>query len=150
MYLVVFAQDNIIHVDIYRCLFLHIPIPIICLFILQMNERCYLMKRLTDTVTHTLHDWKNQNPFFVEVIYFLVALVRELRNCVSIIRIVYWADTLSSQNTDHFIADDGGRNISVYVKEMPVWRKLQMVLSVPYPSSNRPLLFLSWMVSNCK
>ncbi|XP_032077722.1 interleukin-22 [Thamnophis elegans] len=47
----------------------------------MMNERCYLMKRVTDTVTHTLHDWKNQNPFFVEVIYFLVALVKELRNC---------------------------------------------------------------------
>ncbi|XP_060550647.1 interleukin-22 isoform X1 [Pantherophis guttatus] len=45
------------------------------------NERCYLMKRVTDTVTHVLHDLKNPNPNFLEVIYFFAELTRELRDC---------------------------------------------------------------------
>ncbi|XP_026559664.1 interleukin-22 [Pseudonaja textilis] len=45
------------------------------------NEHCYLMKRVTDTVTHVLHDLKNPNPNFREVIYFFAHLTTELRDC---------------------------------------------------------------------
>ncbi|XP_015667938.1 interleukin-22 [Protobothrops mucrosquamatus] len=46
------------------------------------NERCYLMKRITDTVlTHVLYNLKNQYPSLQEVIYFLVHLNAELRDC---------------------------------------------------------------------
>uniref|UniRef100_A0A8C5SA75 Uncharacterized protein n=1 Tax=Laticauda laticaudata TaxID=8630 RepID=A0A8C5SA75_LATLA len=42
------------------------------------NEHCYLMKRVTNTVTHVLHDLKNPNPNFHEVIYFFAHLTAEL------------------------------------------------------------------------
>ncbi|KAG8137856.1 hypothetical protein E2320_003799, partial [Naja naja] len=46
------------------------------------SERCYLMKRVTDTVTHVLHDLKNPNPNFHEVIYFFAHLTAELHGCL--------------------------------------------------------------------
>lgn len=146
-YLFLFAFPAI--VDVRRCLFLHSPISIVCLFILQTNERCYLMKRVTDTVTHVLHDLKNPNPNFLEVIYFFAELTRELRDCVSIIRIVYW-QTLSPvriQTISLQMMVGGKGNASLEKTSNGFY-----LFSIPCSQlfSNRPLLFLSWMISNYK
>ncbi|XP_070611052.1 interleukin-22 [Erythrolamprus reginae] len=47
------------------------------------NEGCYIMKRVTDFFTHTLHRVNNTNPNFLEGIYFFAELSRELGDCKS-------------------------------------------------------------------